>query len=205
MPADRSLTKWAEWLTERTPGPRFEIIDGLLLVTPVPDGPHAIVLTDVMLACLNAGIDGDETTVLQKVAVRLPTGPEDYAVPDLSVVDADIASHLVENNCYAPSCFRMVLEVTAENPNLDLDVKVRAYAAAGIPTYVIVDRTYHQLHVLTDPTRNGYSTHHVHTPGELVDLPDSVGGKVTLDVARLLEAGEARISSDPGPCCGSTV
>ncbi|WP_435282297.1 Uma2 family endonuclease [Streptomyces koelreuteriae] len=194
MPADRSLTKWAEWLTERTPGPRFEIIDGLLLVTPVPDGPHARVLTDVMLACLNAGIDGDGTTVLQKVAVRLPTGPEDYAVPDLSVVDADIASHMAENNCYAPSCFRMVLEVTAENPHLDLGVKVRAYAAAGIPTYVIVDRTHQRLHVLTDPTGNGYEKHRPHAPGEIVALPDSIGAKVTLDVAAILKAGQPATS-----------
>ncbi|WP_030233330.1 MULTISPECIES: Uma2 family endonuclease [unclassified Streptomyces] len=192
MPANRSLTKWADWLTERTPGARFEIIDGLLLVTPIPDRRHAGVLTDVTLACLNAGIDGDETTVLQKVAVRLPTGPEDYAIPDLSVVDADISSRMVEDNCYEPSCFRMVMEVTAENPHLDLHVKVPAYAAAGIPAYVIVDRTHQRLHVLTDPARDGYATHQVHVPGELVTLPDSIGAKVTLDVAEILKAGRPK-------------
>jgi hypothetical protein len=57
---------------ERTPGARFENIDGLLLVTPVPDGPHARVLTDVML---NAGIDGDAGTALQKVALIPISGP----------------------------------------------------------------------------------------------------------------------------------
>ncbi|MDQ0750828.1 Uma2 family endonuclease [Streptomyces africanus] len=192
MSADRSLTKWADWLMERTPGVRFEIIDGLLLVTPLPDGPHAEVLTDVMLACLNAGLDDDAGTVLQKVALWLPTGPEDYAIPDLCVVDTGIDAHMVENNCYDPSCFRMVLEVTAENPNLDLGVKVPAYAAAGIPTYVIVDRTHQRLHVFTDPARDGYRAHHVHAPGEIVALPDSIGAKVTLDVAEILKAGQAK-------------
>ncbi|MFH9003953.1 Uma2 family endonuclease [Streptomyces afghaniensis] len=177
---------------QRTPGPRFEIIDGLLLVTPLPDGPHAEVLTDVMLACLNAGLDDDAGTVLQKVALWLPTGPEDYAIPDLCVVDTDIDAHMVENNCYDPSCFRMVLEVTAENPNLDLGVKVPAYAAAGIPTYVIVDRTHQRLHVLTDPARDGYTVHHVHAPGEIVALPDSIGAKVALDVAAILKAGRPK-------------
>lgn len=192
MSADRALTRWADWLMERTPGPRFEIIDGLLLVTPLPDGPHAEVLTDVMLACLKAGLEDGVGTVLQKVALRLPTGPEDYAIPDLCVVDTDIDAHMVENGCYDPSCFRMVLEVTAENPNLDLGVKVPAYAAAGIPTYVIVDRTHQLLHVLTDPARDGYTVHHVHAPGEIVTLPDSIGARVTLDVAEILKAGQAK-------------
>ncbi|WP_039933530.1 Uma2 family endonuclease [Streptomyces viridochromogenes] len=192
MPANRSLTKWADWLTECTPGARFEIIDGLLLVTPIPDGPHAKVLTDVTLACLNAGLDSDDPTVAQKIAVWLPTGPEDYAIPDLSVVDADISSRMVENNCYEPSCFRMVLEVTAENPHLDLHVKVAAYAAAGIPVYVIVDRTHQRLHILTAPVRDGYTIHHVHVPGEIVALPDSLGAKVTLDVAEILKAGQPK-------------
>ncbi|MDQ1016826.1 Uma2 family endonuclease [Streptomyces afghaniensis] len=193
MSADRSLTKWAGWFAERTPGARFEIIGGLLLVTPPPDAPHARILTDVMASALDAGIDGDETTsVLQKIAVWLPTGPEDHAVPDLSVVEADIASHMVENNCYDPSCFRIVLEVTAENPDLDLGVKVPAYAAAGIPVYVIVDRTHQRLHVLTDPAGNGYENHRPHAPGEIVALPDSIGAKVTLDVAEILKAGQAK-------------
>lgn len=31
--------------------------------------------------------------------------------------------------------------------------------------------------------------HSIHTADELVTLPESVGGKVTLDVKRILEAG----------------
>ena len=190
----RPLTTWADWLMERNPGHRFEIIDGVLVVTPLPDGPHAEVLTDVMAAYLRAGIDRSEADVLQKVGVWLPTGPEDYAIPDLSVVDADIDSHLVENNCYAPTCFRMVLEVTSENPNLDLRHKVRAYAAAEIPVYVIVDRTDQCLHVLTDPAEDEYATHRVHSPGDVVALPDSIGTKVELDVTELLKAGQPKTS-----------
>lgn len=187
----RPLITWADWLMERNPGHRFEIIDGVLAVTPLPDAPHAAVLTDVTVAFLRAGLDGSEVCVIQN-AVWLPTGPEDYAIPDLAVVDADIDAHMVENNCYAPSCFRLVLEVTAENPQLDLRHKARAYAAAAIPVYVIVDRKDELLHILTSPLADGYDSHQVYAVGQSVTLPGSIGAEVTLNVAEILEAGRSK-------------
>ncbi|MFF3329261.1 Uma2 family endonuclease [Streptomyces sp. NPDC002888] len=189
---DRPLITWADWLMERNPGHRFEIIDGVLVVTPPPDAPHAEVLTDVMVAYLRAEMDGSKADVVQKVAVWLPTGPEDYAIPDLSVVDADINAHMVENNCYAPSCFRLVLEVTSENPDLDLRHKARAYAVAAIPVYVIVDRKDELLHILTSPLTDRYDSHQVYAAGQSVSLPDSIGAKVTLDVAEILKTGRPK-------------
>ncbi|MEU2150183.1 Uma2 family endonuclease, partial [Streptomyces globisporus] len=98
---------------DRLPGYRVEIIDGMLSVAPLRDGPHADALTTVMLPLLSAGLsNGDtEVEVLQGIGLWLPSGPEDYAIPDLSIVDADFDDHLIENNCYAPACFRLVLEV----------------------------------------------------------------------------------------------
>ena len=111
-------------------------------------------------------------------------------------VDADVDDHLVENNCYDPVCFRLVLEVTSSNWRNDLKAKVTAYAAAMVPVYVIVDRKHQRLHVLTDPDCADYSPHRVHSPGETVTLPDSLGADVTLDVGEILAAG--RPKSAPG-------
>lgn len=58
---------------------------------------------------------------------------------------------------------------------------------------MIVDRRHSRVHVLTDPVADGYETHRVHAPGELVTLPESIGAKVTLDVAEVLRA------ATPGP------
>ncbi|NUS86977.1 MAG: Uma2 family endonuclease, partial [Streptomyces sp.] len=44
----------------------------------------------------------------------------------------------------------------------------------------------------TDPAAGGYDTHRVHAPGEQITVPDSIGAKVTLDVAELLAAGERK-------------
>lgn len=91
-------------------------------MTPPADGPHADSLTDLTFAFAPA--HGAETRVAQAMGVWLPDGPEDYAIPDLAVVDADYRDHLVADNCYDPVVFRMVLEVTSSNYATDLKTKV---------------------------------------------------------------------------------
>nr|WSY52333.1 Uma2 family endonuclease [Streptomyces sp. NBC_00886] len=189
---DRPLTAEANRIMERLPGHRVEIIGGLILVSPPPDGAHAAALTDLMVPFLAAGLHGTESKVLQGIGLWLPSGGEDYAIPDLALVDGDFQEHLVENNCYDPIAFRLVLEVTSNNYQSDLRTKVAAYAGAAVPVYVIVDRKHQRLHVLTDPGKGEYANHRVHAPGELVTLPDSLGAKVTLDVAEILKAGQSK-------------
>jgi Uma2 family endonuclease len=187
-----SLTAIADEIMERHPGYRVEIIGGHLLVTPSPDAPHARALTKLMRPFIAAGLDDGDSEVLQNVGLWLPTGAEDYAIPDLVIVDADIDDHFVENNAYDPVCFRLVLEVTSGNWKDDLKTKVAAYARAGVPVYVIVDRKHQRLHVLTNPAADKYENHRPHAPGEIVALPDSIGAKVTLDVAEILKAGQPK-------------
>ncbi len=74
----------------------------------------------------------------------------------------------------------------------DLHIKDSVYAEAKIPAYVIVDREHQCFHVRTGPSGDEYAHHRVHAPGELVTLPDSVGAKVTLDVDRILKAGQLK-------------
>ncbi|MFE6159169.1 Uma2 family endonuclease [Streptomyces sp. NPDC056486] len=194
---EQSLTAEANLLMDRNPGHRVEIIGGQITVTPPPDGAHARALTDLMVPFLGAGLHGVESKVLQGIGLWLPTGTEDYAIPDLAVVDADFEEHLIENNCYDPIAFRLVLEVTSTNYQNDLRAKVAAYAAAELPVYVIVDRKHQRLHALTNPSGDEYATHQVHAPGQLLTLPDSIGAKVTLDVTEVLTAGRAA-QTQPG-------
>ncbi|MFE9169975.1 Uma2 family endonuclease [Streptomyces kebangsaanensis] len=191
---DRPLIAEANRLMERNPGYRVEIIGGQLLVSPPPNAAHARALSRLRSPFMAAGLDGGETEVFEGVGLWLPNGAEDYAVPDLVVVDADIDDHLVENNCYDPVCFRLVLEVTSSNWKTDLRTKVKAYAGAKIPVYVIVDRKHQRLHVLTDPSGDGYENHRPYSPGEIVTLPAAVGAEVALDVDEILKAGQVKTS-----------
>ncbi|MEU8471414.1 Uma2 family endonuclease [Streptomyces sp. NPDC029006] len=187
-----SLTAIADEIMERHPGYRVEIIGGHLLVIPSPDAPHARALTELMIPFLAAGLHGAETEVLQSVAIKLPTGAEDYCIPDLVIVDADIDDHFIENNAYDPICFRLVLEVTSSNWRDDLKTKVGAYAEAKVPVYLVVDRKHQRLHVLTEPEGNEYASHRVHAAGETITLPDSIGTGVTLDVEQIIKAGQRK-------------
>ncbi|MEU0070858.1 Uma2 family endonuclease [Streptomyces sp. NPDC006332] len=189
---DRPLTAEANRLMDRNPGYRVEIIAGQILVSPPPDAAHARALSRLMRPFLAAGLGDGETEVLQGVGLWLPGGAEDYAIPDLVVVDADIEEHLIENNCYDPVSFRLVLEVTSSNWKTDLRAKVKAYAGAKIPVYVIVDRKHQRLHVLSDPAGDDYENHRPYSPGEVVTLPGSIGGEITLDVDAVLKAGQRR-------------
>ncbi|MFI6639505.1 Uma2 family endonuclease [Streptomyces sp. NPDC050504] len=187
-----TLLETADRLMERNPGYRVEIIGGVITVTPLADIRHSRVLTKLMRPFLAAGLHDGETEIHQAISVWLPSGPSDYVIPDLAIVDADIDDHMIDDGGADPACFRLVLEVTSSNYNNDLRNKVAAYAGAGIPVYVIVDRKHQRVHVLTEPDGTEYGSHRVHAPGEQVTLPDSIGAKVTLDVEALIEAGARR-------------
>ncbi|MER5931613.1 Uma2 family endonuclease [Streptomyces sp. NPDC002054] len=189
---DRSLLDEANRLMERNPGYRVEIIGGVIVVTPPADMAHSRGIKSIDRPFVTAGLDEGETEVHQGIGLWLPAGPSDYAIPDLCIVDADCDEYLIENNCYDPSIFRLVLEVTSSNYQNDLRSKVVAYGNAKIPVYVIVDRKHNRLHLLTDPVADGYDTHRVHAPGELVTLPESIGAKVTLDVEAVLAAARRK-------------
>lgn len=189
-----SLLEEANELAEQLPGRRVEIIGGVITVAPPPDGPHADALTTLMIPFLAAGLHGEESRLLQGIGLWLPGGPEDYAIPDLALVDADLDEHRLENNCYDPAVFRLVLEVTSSNYRSDLRHKVAAYAEAKIPVYVILDRKHSRVHVLTEPVGGTYDRHEVYAPGQEAPLPESIGAAVSLDVAELIKAYRAKQS-----------
>ncbi|MFB7908986.1 MULTISPECIES: Uma2 family endonuclease [unclassified Kitasatospora] len=181
-----TLLEAAELISDRLVGHRVEVLGGQITVTPPPDGPHNDMLTDLIIPLSAAGLHGDVSRVVPGMGLWLPSGPSDYAVPDLCVVDADYREHLIELNCYDPMVFRLVLEVTSSNFTTDLKVKPLLYAEAGVPVYVIVDRTNQRVMVLTDPKDGEYRVHAVHHPGQSFTLPESIGATVTLSVDDVL-------------------
>ncbi|WP_197363509.1 Uma2 family endonuclease, partial [Streptomyces clavuligerus] len=170
-----NLLDEADRLSEENPGWRVEIIGGNLTMAPSPDSRHARVLTDLMVPFIMAGLHGKETLVLQNVDIALPGGPSDYATPDLVVVDADIEDHVTEKNCHDAAIVHLAVEVTSSNYNHDLRTKVNAYAEAGIPVYLIINRKHGRVHLLTAPNGDTYESHQVYAPGQSLTLPAFVG------------------------------
>lgn len=187
---ETSLADAADRLWDELPGHRVEILNGSIVVTPPPDGPHQETCFDAAFEVKQAGAREAGLKALPGIGLWLPTGRDDYAVPDLSIVEADYKDALVEKNCYAPHVFRLVLEVTSSNWPIDTGIKVETYAKARIPVYVIVDRRHDEVLVHTEPERVGYRSVTPYKRGTTVPLPDSVGISLELSVDRLLDGDD---------------
>ncbi|MDQ3679815.1 MAG: Uma2 family endonuclease [Actinomycetota bacterium] len=113
-------------------GRRYELIDGTLVVTPSPAGPHQVVvgsLSRVLFAGRRPG-----TSVLAAPMDFVPN-PTTVLQPDVVVVDADEA--LQPHLSRTP---HLVVEVLSPSTrSQDLGSKLLAYAQAGVPAYWVVD------------------------------------------------------------------
>lgn len=152
-------------------GYRVQVIDGRIIVTPPPDFDHGLALTALMQALLTAGPEEKGLHVIQGLGMYLRPGRRGFAIPDLAVVDKDGRDHRLPYNCYAPSVFRLVAEVTSSNWRDDTESKVRVYATVGVPVYVIADREHGQVVVLSDPHDGTYQTVAEYFPEDTVKIP----------------------------------
>ncbi|OLZ70942.1 hypothetical protein AV521_13155 [Streptomyces sp. IMTB 2501] len=185
-----TLGEAADQLARALPGHRVEILQGRLTVTPPPDGSHALSLTKLGRAFDRAGLVEAGYEYVQGVGLWLPTLPEDFAIPDFSVVDPDFRDAHVKKNYYAPNVFRMVVEVTSSNWSDDLGPKVECYAQAGLPVYLIADRKHEEVLLYTGPTDGKYPDPVRFKRGQTVPVPESVGVTLDLSVDTLLDGDD---------------
>ncbi|MET9469173.1 Uma2 family endonuclease [Streptomyces sp. NPDC006544] len=187
MQHETTIAEAADRLSRELPGHRVEILQGRLTVTPPADGRHARTLTRLTVAFHEAGAEKAGLEFLQGIGIWLPTGEDDYAVPDFSLVEADFLDHKVAKNCYGHDVFRMILEVTSSNWADDTGTKVESYARAGVPVYVIADRHHDEVVIYTDPRRAGYHARRTFKRGMTFPLPDHLGVSLELSVDMLLD------------------
>ncbi|MEU6444841.1 Uma2 family endonuclease [Streptomyces sp. NPDC047046] len=185
--APLTLSEAADLLERGLPGHRVEILQGRLTVTPPPDGSHALSLSWLVEAFAGAGARKAGLRYVQGLGLWLPTRPDDFAIPDFSIVDAHFRDALVRRSCYAPEVFRLVLEVTSSNWSDDLGPKVESYAAAGVPVYVVVDRKHDEVLLHRDPEDGVYTRVEHFKRGSFVPVPESVGVALDLPVDTLLD------------------
>jgi Uma2 family endonuclease len=182
-----TLGEAAEQLSRALPGHRVEILQGRLVVTPPPDGSHALSLSWLVEAFGGAGARKAGLRYVQGIGLWLPALPDDYAIPDFSVVDEDFRDALVQKNCYAPNVFRLVMEVTSSNWSDDLGPKVESYAQAGIPVYIVVDRKHDEVLLHQNPVDGRYPAPQRFRRGQTVPVPEFVGVTLDLSVDTLLD------------------
>ncbi|MFD7448950.1 Uma2 family endonuclease [Kitasatospora sp. NPDC059827] len=82
-----------------------------------------------------------------------------------------------------PTGITCVLEITSTNPRKEREPKRLGYAAAGIPCYLLVDRTDGTVTLFTEPDGGDYITRTKVEFGKSIDLPAPFS--FTLDTAPL--------------------
>jgi Uma2 family endonuclease len=172
---ETTIAEAADRLSKELPRHRVEILQGRLTVTPPADGAHALALTWLIEQFYEAGARKAGLRYVQGIGLWLTTGPDDYAIPDFALVEADFLEAKVQQNCYAPEVFRLVVEVTSSNWSDDIGIKTESYARAGVPVYVIADRHHDEVVVCSEPRNGKYHRRQAYKRGSSAPVPDHIG------------------------------
>lgn len=172
MPAQDDILLEGFLALETPTGFRAELIEGEIVVTPPTDGDHEDYL-DVINAQVRA-----ESAVLMQISggkgLRLPGPefqPEDHVIPDATVAPRALRLFRGAPPWMSGDGVAMVVEVTSTKPHNDRVGKRRAYARAGIPLYLLVDREKSTVTLFSEPKDGDYPAHQTVPFGKSLPLP----------------------------------
>lgn len=175
-----------DFLSLETPeGYLAELIGGEIVVTPPPDGDHEDIIGLIV------------EQVFKKSRIRMNfAGTKGLIVPGSGAVGG---GRVIPDATFAPARLRLfrgaepwmktagvelVVEVTSSRPEIDRDAKRRAYAAAGIPLYLLVDRGQERVTLFQHPAGEDYSSTSGESFGGSLAIPEPFS--FTLETADFL-------------------
>lgn len=141
-----------------------ELVDGRIEVLPMPTEEHQDILVFLFQA-LSRFVNERDLGKPQVAGLRVEVEPERFREPDVVFM-------LKEHKDRRESKFwrgaDLVMEVVSEDdPDRDLTVKRKEYAAAGIAEYWIADPRTKTITVLTlPPAENAYAESGVYSEGD---------------------------------------
>jgi len=139
---------------------------------------HALVLT--RLVRLDRALDllGCHLRIQLPVTLSTISEPE----PDLAIVKGSLESFAARHP--GPEALMVVVEVADSSLGYDRGAKLCAYAAAGVPVYVIVNIPENQIECYEKPLpgQGGYERRTDYRPGQTLLLPLAEGNALPLAV-----------------------
>ncbi|GAA2194924.1 Uma2 family endonuclease [Streptomyces bangladeshensis] len=161
---------------------RPEYVEGTVIVPPQPDYHHSKGSVRLVVQLHTAGLD------LAGMGMGFRAAHSDgstmaLVIPDFYVLHREPTeldgSYLKAHKGWYPiDMVALVGEVTSTNHTVDTGPKLAAYAAAGIPIYVLINRETKTAHCHTDPVLPGddpteayYKTDTKVTLGDPLPLP----------------------------------
>lgn len=129
-------------------GERVELLEGVLVRMASMGDRHAKAVKVLTRLFVRGLPDHYEVGPQTPVAATDLSEPE----PDISVADVVPAGHGHPRTAY------LAIEVCRTSHRVDLRIKPRIYAQAGIPSYWVFDLRADRVVVHTDPGEDGYAT-----------------------------------------------
>jgi Uma2 family endonuclease len=133
-------------------GFRAEFIEGEIVVSPPPGGPHENVIASIeWQVARSSKIDMYSAGNKGLQLYRSEHCPKNYVIPDSVFVPRESGVLKSAGPWMPPDEVAMVLEVTSRNPERDREVKRRCYAKAEIPLYLLADQEKQAVTLFGDP------------------------------------------------------
>lgn len=155
-------------------GYRVEVIEGNIVVSPTPMGPHALSASRLRTA-LKACLPPDAEDV-EMVTLDLPESGQRY-IPDVLVMPSGVL--LREEWLFPADEALLVAEITSpSNAETDRVRKLRGYARSTVPMYLLIDRGERTVTLFAEPEGGAYRRH-VQVPfGEKIEMPEPFTGSL---------------------------
>jgi Uma2 family endonuclease len=153
-------------------GERIELLEGALVAMPPMSDRHAKAVK-LLAKWFIRGL-GDDL----EVGPQTPIGASDLSEPEPDISITEITTARGGH----PTRAHLVVEVTLSTHRIDLRIKPRIYAGAGIPDYWVIDLLNRRGIVFTDPAGDRYRSQIEVDPdavlafrGVEVDLAELIG------------------------------
>lgn len=152
---------------------RLEFIDGKIGEKALPDGDHGRIIEWLTRRCIQTDVGW---WLYPDQGLRVETYRKGNARPD--GVLAPSGTFVGQGEWAGTEGVLMTVEVTSHDSDTDQRDRVekpRAYAEAGIPVYLLIDRVAGEVKVHSQPGDGRYDVVTTVTFGKTVMLPDPVG------------------------------
>jgi Uma2 family endonuclease len=146
---------------------KVELDHGEIVRMNPPYGAHGAAVADIIVALAGA-TGGSEHRVTGEATVLLSDDT-------VFAFDAAIVRGVVQNRPYEPTEILLAVEVADTSLSRDLGIKSAEYARAGISHYWVVGVRTRAVHVMSEPTPEGYGQPRIVRFGEPLELPNGLG------------------------------
>lgn len=159
-------------------GWRVELIEGEICVTPPANGEHEEIVSEVNHQ-VGRKVRDESLRNHTGIGLSVPgSSGTEHVIPDLVI--APEGSFGDKEEWHDPSPVLLVAEVTSDSTanrdrDRDREKKIRGYARAGIPVYLLIDREEGQVTVYSEPSADEYAKGAKHKMGLAVPLPAPLG------------------------------